>query len=340
MKKYVPFLACILLLKSMTCIAAEYEINIASTVNTAHPIHVSLLEVTKIAEEKSGGRLVFHIFDNGTLAKGSQMLKVVSGGGADMGLVAPAFFPAALPRSAVHDMGFLCADATSASKLAFAMAQLPEVKQELDQANVVFLINTSGTYCGIGSLNTPVRSLQDFKGRRVLTTLENLCKEIEAWGGTPVQVLPADLYVGLQRGLGDIVYMPLPVIYAQRLHELLHYLTLMPSGMSANNIAINKNLFKSMPADLQQILLEMGGEEGSILFGQSTDRLTAQQLETMRESGVEVISLTQEELEPWKQASNKGMESYWINLLAQGGVSDPLGWMQKIRDLAGDISTQ
>lgn len=337
MKKYILFMVCALLLYPFAAHSAEYELSIATTVNPSHPIHISLLEVCKTAEEKSGGRLTFHIFDNGTLAKGPQMLKVIGGGGADMGVLAPSFFPSSLPRYAVHDMGFLCKDATSCSRLALAMTNMPEIQEELSKANILFLISMSGTYAGIGSINAPIRSLADFRGKRVLTTLEPLCKEIEAWGGTPVQVLAADLYVGLQRGLGDMVYMPMPVIYTQRLHELLKYLTLMPSGMSANNLGINKDLFESMPKDIQQILLEMGGESGSVLFGRNTDELTARQLDTMRQAGVEVITLTDAELRPWVGASNKGMEPYWIDLLQRGGVTDSRGWIKQVRDLATSL---
>lgn len=337
-KLWSAALACLLLaLPAAATAEAEYELNVAHTVPTTHPIHTALTEILADVERQSGGRLAFHIFDNSTLAKSPQMLKAVGKGGADMGLVPPCFFPGDLPCFATHDMPFLSDDVPQGVKLAQAMTRLPEVQAELERANIAVWFCSSGEKGAIASLKTPIRTMADIKGKRVLTTLESFCQEIEAWGGVPVQVTAPDMYVGLQRGLGDAVYMPIPTVFSQRLHELARHVTIIPSQLTANTISINRDLLEDLPADLRALLMDAGGDKAGQRLLELTEKETERQLEAMQAAGVELIVLTPEEQQPWREASIRGMEAYWRELLQRGGVADPAAWMEKIRALAASL---
>ena len=102
---------------------------------------------------------------------------------------------------------------------------VPEFKQEIDRYGLPVCF-FSAAQCVIASVNSPIRTPSDLKGKRVLFNMPADSKMIEAWGGIPVIVSPPDTYVGLQRGMGECIYIPISLIKRTHIMELIKYETI------------------------------------------------------------------------------------------------------------------
>lgn len=320
-------------------LAAErvYEINVASTVSTIHPVHLSLVKILGRIEEKSQGRLQFHIFDNSTLVKADGMFRAVKSGGADIGLLAPAFVAADMPYSFSHDMPFLSSDPLKAGDLMWAMRELPEIQAEFQRANAEPLWAYSSEKLAFGSLHTPIRSMADLRGKRVLVWQPRQSEEVKGWGGIPVQVPMSDTYVALQRGMGEALYAPAPVFASLKLQEIIKYLTIVPSSFTGMWCPINKDRMASLPEDLQRLIREETGMKATREQCEMTRNALLNDFQTIRAAGVEIIELTPEEIAPWKEANIRALTPYWQDILKRGGEKEPDAWIQKVRNLAATV---
>ncbi len=336
MKKTFLIAALCALLAPTPSFAAEYELSLAHGLGTTHPQNIALIELAAALKAESNGRIEIHIYDNGTLVKNPGLLKAVSSGGADIVLFSPAFSPADFPHMLAHTMNYLCDDAYHSTRLAQAMVQLPEGKLDFERNNVQLLTIWSASSPGIIA-KRPIRAVQDLAGKRVMAVQEVLCKELESWGATSIQIVPQDMYVGLQRGLGEAAYVNLPQIFSQKAHEQGKYLTTLPSSFVCTMLIMNKKLYDSMPEDVRALLNKHLGMGKSEFLTKCNEDYIHAELEAAQKTGIERIEIKGEALVPWKEASLRVLDPYWEDVLRRGNVADPKGWMTTVRNLADKV---
>ena len=317
----------------------EYELSVSHIFTTIHPVGKYIIELTKEIEQKSNNRIAFHVYDNNTLFKGENALDAVQKGGVDIANVLPCFVAGDLPYSHTHDMPFLSSDALSASRLMWAMLELPEVKQETERYGEV-LFAFSGAQPGLLSTNTPIRTPSDLKGKRVLVLQASFIDDVKEWGGIPVQISVGDAYVALQRGMGEVLYTAIPMMPSMKLQELGKYLTPMPTALTGNWWFINKDIMEELPEDLRTLLRENTGAKATEELGTALRDSCLNDIETLRSAGVEIIELSPEEITPWKDGSIQATKTYYRDVLTRGGEKDPDAWMSRVRELASRIEAE
>ena len=322
------------------CAEEVFELSYAHPVGPTHPIHIASAKLFKDMEEESGGRLKVTIYDSNTLVKMPGVLKALKDGGTDIGYINVSSVQNDMPYTVAHDINFAVSGSVNAGKLLEEMEKLPEVKKELTDNNCIYLFGHCSDRFSIGSLKDPIRTPADLKGKRVLTVQSNLADEITNWGGTPVLVGIPDCYVALQRGMGDCVYTALPLYCSIKLHELLKHITIMPSTFSGNIIAINKEAFEDLPEDIQKIMLKHSGYDSTVYMCQMTADAGDRDVKIMQDAGIDIITLTPEELEQWKSLSVAGLQQQWIDTLKRGGVKDPEPFIAKVREMATAVEAQ
>lgn len=107
--------------------------------------------------------------------------------------------------------------------------------------------------------NTPVRSLDDMKGKRVWVLEGDSISyaSMEAMSLTPVTLPLTDVLTGLQTGLVDIVAVPpLPALVLQW-HTKIKYITEIPLAYSLAFMAIDKRVFNKLSAGDQEVVRDV-----------------------------------------------------------------------------------
>ena len=106
------------------------------------------------------------------------------------------------------------------------------------------------------ALETP----EDFSGMRVRSFGHTLSDWISGMGGEPQPVAFAEVYTALERGFIDAGVTNAISAYGQRWYEVTDYMNGPLYGFDSTISAVNRQVWDSISADLQQILIEEGAK--------------------------------------------------------------------------------
>jgi len=150
----------------------------------------------------------------------------------------------------------------------------------------------------------------DFKGvkMRVMPS-PLLIAQYEAWGANPIPIEYAELYNALQQGVVDGQENPLQTIALNKFYEVQNTMILSGHGYMTYVMVANKSWFESLPQELQDLIKEANlkaSEEESVLVKESE----AKYLEQIKNSGIKVYALTDEEKAKFIEASKPVHEEF------------------------------
>lgn len=244
------------------------------------------------AREESNGKLDFEFYFNGTLIPGAELLPGLSSGLADIGLVVNSWAPDKLANGAwadqfapaVEEWGFPQVAVSSAVQTSFAFGN-DVIREELARENVVPLF-ASATGPFFMLCVDPFETPEDLAGRTVRVGGEPWATEVTKLGMTPIFLPGSETYEGLQRGVIDCTYQDPSSIVTTGLMEVAHHIALTDGSLaSGSQLAINKDVWDSLPVAAQQILFD-ANVPAMIAWSQGTMDLYQDVVEDAQEIGV------------------------------------------------------
>jgi TRAP-type C4-dicarboxylate transport system substrate-binding protein len=176
-------------------------------------------------------------------------------------------------------------------------ATMPELKQAWTDQNQHFL---GGSVVDTYHLmtNFPVNSVEDLRGHKILAPGPSAAW-LKGTGAVPVDGGLTTYYTQIQTGVADGVLTILTGAAPYRIHEVAPYITLVGLGAQlTGGMSINLDTWNGLPADVQQVLDELGSEYSKALadeLGQRYERGLA----SMRADGAMVSTLPEEEKLKW-----------------------------------------
>ena len=245
------------------------------------------------AERRTEGRLRFERYWAGSLAPGPELLDALESGIADVAAVFPAYFPGKTP---LHNYGQLPCIGDDVWVRNMAARDLhntvPELQKELDKFNTMILFYASTSSYGILS-STPVRSLEDFKGKRLRVAGEQ-AKLLGALGAVPVGMQAPEIYTAVERRTIDGTLFSPSGVTAYGLQDVAKYYSTWDVSGPMVYLGINKTVWNRLPRDIQQILMDVqlkGMESYHRLYQIEGD---GESLELMRRAKVEIYKVPRE----------------------------------------------
>jgi TRAP-type C4-dicarboxylate transport system substrate-binding protein len=174
-------------------------------------------------------------------------------------------------------------------------------KKEYEKMGV-YLSNyhSNGAYNLITSKKA-VRKLEDLKGMKIRSAGGTSSKMLKRLGAVPVQLPASEAYSAFQRGLVDGVCFYDAGTVSYRLHEIANYLTEVKLNTPANALALNRKFFDNLPPDLKKFMYHMQRRLSQIA-GHAYDNEDILNRKVIIDKGIEVIKLSPQETEKWKQA--------------------------------------
>jgi TRAP-type C4-dicarboxylate transport system substrate-binding protein len=164
--------------------------------------------------------------------------------------------------------------------------------------------------------NKPIRTLEDCKGLKIRCAGGLQWDSMKALGFTPVQLITADIYTGMQRGIVDAVLFPAFGFKSYKLGEVSKYILITPiMGPCTVACWMNLDKFNSLPKDLQQLLTARHQELYDEEIKLRRERQEEAAFKGARAAGLELVKLTPQELVRWEAAS----KPVWEQVHAKGG---------------------
>ena len=139
--------------------------------------------------------------------------------------------------------------------------------------------------------NKRVISLADFKGQKI-RTMENpyhlmFWKEL---GASPTPMTFSEVYIGLQQGTIDAQENPYEVIVSNKLYEQQDYVVETNHLPHLISLIVSDWFMKKLTEEQQQIIRQ-AADVAKVFARQQSDERIASRIETIRQSGTEIIHL-------------------------------------------------
>ncbi len=293
--KLLASVFCLGLMPSIA-LAASVDFNYQSVYTGPHVFNTETAQPwAKNLEKTSGGELIAHYFMASSLIKENDAVHALIAGTLDMASNGVMFTPDLAPITANSALSFTSSDAIHATKFINKLYNdNKEIQDEL--AKIGKILNMwAADRAGFFSTVGPITSTNDLKGKRVLVWNGKQIAQVQAWGGIPVQVVPSDTYLGLQRGMGEIFMGPLPVGVAYKIMEVAKDVT--PIAVAATPIFtwVSWDLWNDMTPKQQQILVDTTKDWGT-KTGTDLVNSTNRDIETMKKAGVKFHEISASEL--------------------------------------------
>lgn len=213
----------------------------------------------------SKGRIKIEIYWSGSLFPAPESAEGIASGLADLGGVTPIYNPASFPianwlttianQATIDNRLGVSAFDSAATEFFYTDA---EIKKEFEERGL-HIIGASGSF-GFDMLCTsPLKTLADFKGKRVRTAGQVFAREAEALGMVPVPLVPAEMYEAFQRGIVDCAILHPPGYNNFGLMTVAkdkYFINLGFSGFLSAYYCMNKDKWDALPPVAQQILID------------------------------------------------------------------------------------
>ena len=281
------------------------------------PMHVQAktgMEWAAEVEKRSGGRIQIAVHPGGTLTKADQCWQGVLGGISDLGMSCFAYTPGRFPLLEALDLPLGWPDGLTATRVATALAAKYN-PAEIQGAKILY-IHAHGP--GILATKKPVRALEDLKNMKIRGT--GLSAGIAtALGATAVGMPQPETYDALQKGVVEGTFCPIETLKGWKQGEVIEFVTDTKAigYTTAMFVAMNQKSWDALPADLQQILVDVSAEFVD-KHGAAWNQADAEGLEFVQGLNREIIALSADEEARWKAAVEPIVAKYLAQTAEKG----------------------
>ncbi len=268
-----------------------------------HPIDLASQKFKEEVEKKSNGRIEVRLFPSAQLGSERELIEGLQAGTIEMtptttgpmGLFDSAYY--------VFDLPYIFKDAESAD----AVLDGPigeEMLARLDKLGIVGLAWWENGFRELTNNIRPIVSPHDLNGIK-LRTMENEVhmEYFKNLGATPIPLGFGEIYMACKNKTVDGQENPTSIIATNKFYEVQKYMTLTDHVYSPVAVLISKKFWNQLPEDLQNIIKDTALElrEFQRSAGRSQDK---DYLETIKNSGTEIIQLTDEQKQMWKDEAD------------------------------------
>lgn len=269
-------------------------------------------------EKDSNGRIKVEMFPSSTLAKPPAQYDAVKHQIADVSFSLPGYTANRFPLTQLVELPGVVKNAKHGSCIVQSLYDEGVIASEFSETKPLFLFTH-----GQGHIHTAkhkITSPEDFKGLRIRQPTVVVGNILSGLGAKPIGMPAPQSYQSLQRGVIDGVATTWDATKIFRLDELTNYHTEVGGLYSATFVvAMNKNVYKKLPADLKKIIDDNSGVKWSQAAASVFDTLdnTARAEAVSAGHNINVIDNGAENPE-WKPILTKATEGYINGLEAKG----------------------
>jgi len=299
----------------------DFLLRCAGTMPVGHFMTRTLEYYAKIIQERSKGRIKIEIYPVNQLFSDKDLPKALPSGAVDMGQVNMAMWTGLVPSLGVQEMPFFYKDRDHFFRAMISPGVRKILDKDFENKGVKILFWMDYGYSALIG-KKPIRTLEEFKGKRIRVFGEISAEFIKALGGAPLFLSVGEIYMALQRGTIDGVLTSTCSVDERKFWEVAKYFTLIKVGEFHDQPAVLMNLkkYQELPPDLQKLVMEASNEAQAWGLDASL-KDTDQCLDNLRKKGMEIYYPIEQEKKRWAEATKEIMANY---LMHTGGVGKAL----------------
>jgi len=273
----------------------EFKWRIQSSLQAGEPGYLAVEHFADVVERLSGGRITFEVFPVDAIFPVSDGLDALGAGVIEAAVLTGSIYQGQLGPIASLESGVPGSLATPIERMNFFYEAgfIDLAREAFEPFGIYYLGPQFSPGWDIFSTK-PIRSAEDFKGLRVRAYgIEG--DWFSAMGASTVMFGGGEIYTSLATGVIDAARWSSPAANVKNgFHEVAKYY-IQPSSIAVPNnfFGINAAAWESLPDDLKAILQE-ATLSSSWDYIARANMADAAALKKMQESGVEVITISDE----------------------------------------------
>lgn len=286
------------------------ELRFAHGWSTEHHIHKVIEAWTKEVEEATSGRVKIEIYPGGALATPNQLYDAVATGVADMAWFLQGYTAGKFPLTSVIELPFMAESAEQASQALWDLYEkFPEFQEEYQGVRVLWMWTTD-----TGQLMTTdkeIKTLNDVAGLKLRVGSASLSPTTEAFGAVPILMPINELYDSLQKGVVEGTLLSSSAVKTFNLQDVIAYMSMGNFFVNTQSVAINDASWAKISSEDQKVIQDLSGKRMAQITGKNFDTEGKAGFEAAVAGGVQIIELSEEELQNWRDAVSD-LNSQWI----------------------------
>lgn len=264
-----------------------------------------------LVEAESGGRISVQIFPAGQLGGETELLQSVQEGMLSMTIVSGSFSKLCA-EAAVLEVPYLFPSSPVAWEVLDGEFGQKLSDHCLKETGLRTLAYGETGFRHFTNSKKVIKKPTDLAGMKMrVMPNQSFIEFMKILDATATPIAAPELPAALTTGVIDGQENPVSVIVEKKLYELQDHITLDGHVYSADFLVINEDLFQSLSTEDRDIINRAAKVAGTV--GRAIQQInSAQGLETLTKNGMEVTTLTPQELEAFRQASQPKMIS-WLS---------------------------
>jgi TRAP-type C4-dicarboxylate transport system substrate-binding protein len=314
------FLVAVFLGISIPAMAQQtINLRLSSFVPPKHFMNAAILEPwVKAIETRTNGKLKIRIYAGSALGKPQDQYDITVRGAADIAWGVGAYNPGRFPLTSVMELPFMYPNSEVGCRMVQRIYNKGYLDAEYKDVKLLALGMPPGL--DVHSKTKVIKSIDDLTGMKVRVNSALMGNLMKSWGKAPVAMPATEIYLALDRGVINVVFLDSLTLFAFKLVEVTKHHTIL--GMSNTNFwfAMNKNTWNKLPKDVQKVVDELSGEHLSAdIHGKAADKAWMGVQKKMESMGHTVYRLSPQELEGWKKASQPAYDE-WLKAMDKKGL--------------------
>ncbi len=283
-------LAAALPLTAGTAIAQDYFFRIPHVTSASEPVHEALEHFAQLLAERSDGRIGAEVFAGGALGTNLEMFEQVDLGAQIIILADPGYLSNFMADWGILNGPYLLDQPQDFQKIVASDWYGGMVDQLRDETNLELL--ALNWFFGDRNVisDQEVRTVADFDGLSIRVPPNPMWIEtFNALGARGEQIAWAEVPGALSAGVVEAAEAPLGSIYGASLQENAKTISMTGHFYAWIGLAMNDELFASMPEDLQEVLATSAIDAGNFMT-ELVQNKQSEFIETLEGEGVTFIT--------------------------------------------------
>jgi len=252
--------------------------------------------------ERTNGSVNIEIHAGGALGPAPSIYELVAAGAQDLGWTMPGYTPGRFPITQVIEAPFMFENARQATEVAAKLwDEFSEFRSEYSDVRMlaIWAMDTGDLF----TRQKAVRTLQDIAGLTIRAPSPLQSQALEAMGARPVSLPGPDIYDAVERGVIDGYKLANSATRVFDLGRTTKYRTTCHCYTGAFVLVMNPAAWNRLSPAQQAVLNELSGTElGLKLASEHQSMADEVEREYWPASGMETITLTDEEFGRWRKA--------------------------------------
>lgn len=286
--------------------------------------------------ERTKGAVTFQTFWGASLASGPAHIELMQKGMVDVIMGCRIYTPGKTPLGPfLYAIPFGPTDMQMVGRAVRQMIdEFPVLTEEVTKQNGVLLANFVTMPYNILS-KTPFTKMSEVKGKKIGLIGRYFGRWAQAIGLVPVVAPMQERYNLLQSGVTELDFHPITHMNAFKTQELAKNLVEV-NAMVGNpwDLMMNLDKFKSLPADIQKVLVDTGREAELVMVDELAPKAKQQITDAWTKQGVKFTTLAESERALWASKVDD-IPAEWAAEMAAKGLP---GWemMTRFQEIAAE----